>query len=890
MRSERVSPVVHRAAPVAARPARVVEAPRTEAREARPTDTLRDRLVATLASDGAAVSTRERVRAGSRAHAGSGHRESGHLAATRRPPARTTHAPCPRPRQPVGPAACRPATRSMTGVPHRTARARAPPRVLTKLHVTAPHDAWELHADAVAALVLSGTPAPAHASGPDLGGGSSDHPGAPATEAAEAAVQVLEESPGSGTRLPEALRRRIEPYVGADLSPVRVRQDASSAAAAGLLGARAFTIGSTIHLGPGSSLHDVGLLAHEATHVVQQGLAPARAPPVVMRSVGDYLPDISVTDVVPDWILDGVRSTVRAIPGYDALSYVVGEDLLTGEPVHVDTGALLEAVLTYGPFGPAVSTVLRGLDIVQGVFDAVSAQLAAHDLTLARMGRDIASAWDELSVTNGIDGNVAVVRRYVDAFLRDLGALVSDLVDQVLTLVREAVVAVAEPFLQRPEIAPVWNLAKEVLHYDPLRGVEVQVPTVQILSDFLTLIGETERLEQMRERGTLQETADWLDLQMITFLSIIADLGLLFSEAWAAIQPQNLPQLLDTLPALADRAIGVVRRIADFVVTLIAKVLELVKKALLGWLSEHAHRIPGFHLMTVIIGSNPFTGEDVPRTAVNLIRGFITLLPNGEATYEELAKSGVVTDAAARIEGAMARLGISLEMVVSTFRGVWERLSLDDLVQPVVAFERVVAQFGRAPGPHHRVRRRRAAGRRRADPAADELPHRAARPRGQQRDAGDRGHPARPRRLPRQRARRAQARLQQLLRPHRRLPARRSGRLALPRPGPARDPAAERPLAGLRPDAGAGGPRTQRRAPVDQARRAHRPGQGAAAPPGDRHHRRRVVVHRRCAARGSPGAVEVPVRPALEPLADAARRGAGLDHAYGRRAGRHQGV
>ena len=53
----------------------------------------------------------------------------------------------------------------------------------------------------------------------------------------------------------------------------------------------------------------------------------------------------------------------------------------------------------------------------------------------------------------------------------------------------------------------------------------------------------------------------------------------------------------------------------------------------------------------MILGQNPFTGEAVPRTAENLIKGFITLLPGGEATYDQLAESGVIGDAAAAIEG-----------------------------------------------------------------------------------------------------------------------------------------------------------------------------------------------------------------------------------------------
>ncbi|MFB4317352.1 DUF4157 domain-containing protein [Actinomadura sp. 21ATH] len=725
------------AEPAAARPARAAAAP--PRRHPAPAPATRERLAARLL-DGRAPSgrnavpdhdtlpdddvratptTRDRVAAALRT-------PEPHDRRGRKPPAgaadrRVAHAPAPR--RPAhdtvssgrrllsqGPAEPDPTTAPLTGrTGHEPAQARAPPRVLTKLHVTGSADPWEVEAEAVAALVLRG--AALHEGGPRHGGhggtaGRVGHLPAAAgthwhqaldTRTADTVTAAI--SSGAGSPLPGSVRARIEAVLGADLSPVRVRQDADCAVAARVLGARAFTAGDTIHLAAGASVHDIRLIAHEATHVVQQGSmrrspAAPRPPPLVLRDVSDHLPDVSVTDVVPDWILDGVRSAVRAIPGYAALAYVLGQDPLTGAPVSADTAALLDAVLTYGPFGPAVSTVLSALSIGAEIYQAVMGGLAAHNLTLARIGRDIAAAWDDVSVLNGIDGNVAVLRRYVDAFLRDLRALAEELVDRVLTLVREAVVAVAEPFLESPAIRPVWNLAKEVLRYDPLRGVEVSVPTAQIIADFLTLIGQEQRLEQMRERGTLQETADWLDLRLLEFAGIIAELSALFTEAWAAIQPQNLPNLLDTLPGLADRAFGTVRRIADFALVLIAKVLELVKKALLGWLSEHAHKVPGFHLLTVIIGQNPFTGEVVLRTPGNLIRGFITLMPDGEATYQELEKSGVVTDAAATIEGAMARLGISLEMVTATFAGVWNALGLDDLLQPVAAFERVVARFG----------------------------------------------------------------------------------------------------------------------------------------------------------------------------------------------------
>jgi hypothetical protein len=434
-------------------------------------------------------------------------------------------------------------------------------------------------------------------------------------------------------------------------------------------------------------------MAHEATHVAQQHTVPA-ARTTLMRGVTDYLPDVSVGDIIPDWVLDGVRSAVRAIPGYTLLTYITGTDPLTDEPVTVSHEELIETLLTYGPFGAAVGTVLQSIDVLGEIFDFVAESLAAHDLTLARLKRDISSAWDELSVTNGIAGNVAIVERYVTALLRDVGSFVASIVDRVLEIVRSVVAEVAEPLLETPEIAPVWNLAKKVLHYDPLRGVEVQAETVEIIADFMRLIGQEQRLAQMEERGTLQETADWLDTQLGTFASLVTELGTLFSDAWEAIQPQNLPDLFTNLGALAQRAFGFVQRVGEFAATVIVKILELIKDVLLGWLSENAHTVPGFHLLTVILGQNPFTGEQVLRTAENLIKGFITLMPGGEATYEQLAESGVISSAAERIEGEMARLGISLELITGIFLGIWDTLTLDDLLDPIGAFGRILDLFG----------------------------------------------------------------------------------------------------------------------------------------------------------------------------------------------------
>jgi len=80
--------------------------------------------------------------------------------------------------------------------------------------------------------------------------------------------------PDAGSALGPEIRGRIEPILGADLGAVRVHSSPRAQTTASQLGAKAFTHGNNIWLGPTQSTDDLSLLAHEATHVVQQDAAP----------------------------------------------------------------------------------------------------------------------------------------------------------------------------------------------------------------------------------------------------------------------------------------------------------------------------------------------------------------------------------------------------------------------------------------------------------------------------------------------------------------------------------------------------------------------------------------------------------------------------------------
>lgn len=142
------------------------------------------------------------------------------------------------------------------------------------VRVTAPGESAEREASAVAARAACATPArPAPAPASDR----------PATVPGGLPAKVADGLAG-GRPVAPAMRTRLEAAVGSDLGTVRVHTGPAAADAASAVGARAFTLGRDVVLGGGENPSDVGLMAHEAAHVVQQTsgtshVALMRAPP-----------------------------------------------------------------------------------------------------------------------------------------------------------------------------------------------------------------------------------------------------------------------------------------------------------------------------------------------------------------------------------------------------------------------------------------------------------------------------------------------------------------------------------------------------------------------------------------------------------------------------------
>jgi hypothetical protein len=93
--------------------------------------------------------------------------------------------------------------------------------------------------------------------------------------------------PGGGAPLAPSVRSQLEAGLGSNLGGVRVHSDSAARQTAHALKARAFTHGQDIWLGAGESSTDTRLMAHEATHVLQQTGGDGSVQ-MVQRAPSDY--------------------------------------------------------------------------------------------------------------------------------------------------------------------------------------------------------------------------------------------------------------------------------------------------------------------------------------------------------------------------------------------------------------------------------------------------------------------------------------------------------------------------------------------------------------------------------------------------------------------------
>ncbi len=500
---------------------------------------------------------------------------------------------------------------------------------------------------------------------------------------------AIRSSKGGGEPLSAGMQAQMEGSFGADFSSVRVHSDSQAVQLSQAVGAQAFTHGNHIYFNSGKldqqSSGGQRLLAHELTHVVQQGAAPQVEQPQVQSSPEQL-------QRLPGFITDRLASYARHVPGYTLLTVIIGHDPLAGRAVPRTAENLIGGLMGLIPFGTLLYDKLVEQGIIGRALNFVRGELNRYNLTLSRLEQTIRSAWDQMDFMrlDPFAYNIGILRRHLGRLVADIRGFASSLVRQLMTMIKEALLN----GLRRIATAlPGYTLLTKILHRDPFTGEAVEAGTAQIIEEFLLLIGQRQHVEKMRETGTIERVAAWIDQQLALLGFSFAEIRALFSEAWDAFSIRDLVNPLAAFQRTVNIFRPFVGRVARFAWNVATAVLRFIKDALLSALTRFAQRLPGFTLLTVIIGRNPFTGEAVARNATNLVRGFMEFVPGGREKFRNLQESGALDRAFNWISERVTQFLDIMASIRAAFGRLWRSFTINDIFDPLGAFERVVDLF-----------------------------------------------------------------------------------------------------------------------------------------------------------------------------------------------------
>ena len=399
-------------------------------------------------------------------------------------------------------------------------------------------------------------------------------------------------------------------------------------------------------------------------------------------------------------LLNQARDFVMAIPGYRALRVVLGEDPITSEIVERNGHNFIEAAFDIMPGGRLLHQKLEELGALTEAEAFVDRRIIEIEGIVHNVTARVETFWNGLSLES-----LASPRKIFEDAGNIIHSTISSIIDfavhaaaELLSIVKRWLLNQIVDFIRTRTTA--YPLLCVILGKDPVTDQHVARNGTNILNALLELGGEEGRQQrtQMQETGTFRKVVGYIDEGIAVFGNLYDTIRNNFGLIWSVVSIDALIHPIETFTRLYNTFADPLLKVWNFVKKVAAEILKLIKEALMTRLSAWARQQRGFTLVTVIIGSDPFTHVPVPFTMENVIKGFFGLMEGGEEQYKQLKESGAIDRTVAKVTAAVARLNMTPAAIIQLFVDLWHSFSLNDLVHPIDCFMRIIARFGEPIG------------------------------------------------------------------------------------------------------------------------------------------------------------------------------------------------
>ncbi len=376
------------------------------------------------------------------------------------------------------------------------------------------------------------------------------------------------------------MRNRLETSFGADLSAVRVHGETGAASAADRLGAGAFAFGPNIVLGSRARADDVGLMAHEAAHTIQQGGALAlqrfsagsgdsheseahRASEAVVRGERFSVTGRTAGSRVQGLFgisspLDFLADKANLIPGFRMFTIILGMNPINMSRVERNAANILRALIEFLPGGGLIVQALDGY----GIFEKVGSWVEQQIQTLGMAGSAIKAAVTDFIGSLGLSdlGNLGGVwERAKRIFTEPIDRIISfakGLVTGIITFIKDAILM---PLAKLAEGTRGWDLLTAVLGRNPITGEAVPRTAETLIPGFMKLIGQEEIWENMKKANAIARAWAWFQGAMNALMGFVSQIPTLAVNAFKSLELTDivlLPRAFAKVAAVFGNFIG----------------------------------------------------------------------------------------------------------------------------------------------------------------------------------------------------------------------------------------------------------------------------------------------------------------------------------------------
>jgi Domain of unknown function (DUF4157) len=352
------------------------------------------------------------------------------------------------------------------------------------------------------------------------------------------------------------IQEAIERSFHVDIAAVRVHTSPEAQRAAKELSARAFTFGSDIFLGSGEHPSDLGLMAHETAHVVQQQNVAShqlwssdrgdrfereadRAAEAVQRgesfAVSERVSTPRVQRLGISDALDYFADAAYNIPGYRMFTLLLGVNPINMEHVERSAANFLRAIIEFIPGGKLITQALDKYSVLDKVANWMQDQVDSLAITGGSIKKAIFDFLDSLSWRDIFHlGSVwDRAKRIFTEPIDRIKDFAKGLLEGIWKFIREAIL---KPIASLASKTSGWDLLCAVMGSNPITGESVPRTPETLIGGFMKLIHQDEIWQNIQRANAIPRAMAWFQSVLSELLGFVKQIPGLFIEVLHSLE------------------------------------------------------------------------------------------------------------------------------------------------------------------------------------------------------------------------------------------------------------------------------------------------------------------------------------------------------------------